>query len=112
CFSLSLENLASLFKSQHVGTRDIGGVTGELDRQGGILRSKSSTETSPMSPVPRCWGWNRDARWAREREEHCQSSERLELFPVRVPRTTSHFRKSLIATSSTCDPYALKSQEE
>ncbi|KAG8317213.1 hypothetical protein J6590_031344 [Homalodisca vitripennis] len=40
----------------------------------------SSPGTPPMCPVPRRWDWNRGARWAREREEHCQSSESLLSF--------------------------------
>ncbi|KAG8319059.1 hypothetical protein J6590_099429 [Homalodisca vitripennis] len=40
----------------------------------------SSPGTPPMHPVPRRWDWNRGARWAREREEHCQSSESLLSF--------------------------------
>ncbi|KAG8317208.1 hypothetical protein J6590_031339 [Homalodisca vitripennis] len=40
----------------------------------------SSPGTPPMHPVPRHLDWNRDARWAREREEHCQSSESLLSF--------------------------------
>ncbi|KAG8317205.1 hypothetical protein J6590_031336 [Homalodisca vitripennis] len=40
----------------------------------------SSPGTPPMHPVPRYWDWSRGARWAREREEHCQSSESLLSF--------------------------------
>ncbi|KAG8265026.1 hypothetical protein J6590_104309, partial [Homalodisca vitripennis] len=41
---------------------------------------RGATGTPPMSPVPRRWDWSGGARWARQREENCQSSESLLSF--------------------------------